>query len=76
MILRSKNVFSCLYFRPRLGIPLGLWIAVSVVYYWWLISRISLLETQNKVFKSQLKLTQEYDVPPVSITEKLFSLNA
>ncbi|CAB3225466.1 unnamed protein product [Arctia plantaginis] len=64
MIIRSKNVFSCLYFRPRLGIPLGLWIAVSVMYYWWLISRISLLETQNKVFKSQLKLSQEYDVPP------------
>ncbi|CAH2055874.1 unnamed protein product, partial [Iphiclides podalirius] len=55
---RSKNVVSCLFFRPWLGVPLGIWIAVSVVYYWWLISRINVLETQNEVFKSQLKLSQ------------------
>ncbi|XP_073954338.1 xylosyl- and glucuronyltransferase LARGE1-like isoform X1 [Choristoneura fumiferana] len=58
MNMRSKNVFSFIFFRPWLGIPFGIWIAVSVVYYWWLISRISILETQNKVFKTQLRLSQ------------------
>ncbi|KAI8440489.1 hypothetical protein MSG28_001762, partial [Choristoneura fumiferana] len=58
MNMRSKNVLSFIFFRPWLGIPFGIWIAVSVVYYWWLISRISILETQNKVFKTQLRLSQ------------------
>ncbi|XP_026751626.1 xylosyl- and glucuronyltransferase LARGE2s-like [Galleria mellonella] len=58
MNIRSKNVVSWLFLRPWLGVPLGIWIAVSVVYYWWLISRISVLETQNKVFKTQLRLSQ------------------
>ncbi|XP_013171453.1 PREDICTED: glycosyltransferase-like protein LARGE2 isoform X2 [Papilio xuthus] len=57
MNLRSKNVFT-LFFRSSFGLPLGTWIVVSIVYYWWLISRINVLETQNKVFKSQLKLSQ------------------
>ncbi|XP_059046697.1 xylosyl- and glucuronyltransferase LARGE2s-like [Achroia grisella] len=57
MNFRSKHV-SWLFLRPWLGVPLGIWIAVSVVYYWWLISRISILETQNKVFKTQLRLSQ------------------
>ncbi|CAH0591403.1 unnamed protein product [Chrysodeixis includens] len=58
MNIRSKNLLSCLFFRPWLMVPFGMWIAVSVIYYWWLISRISLLETQNKVFKTQLRLSQ------------------
>ncbi|CAH0397182.1 unnamed protein product [Chilo suppressalis] len=58
MIIKPKNVLSCLFLRPWLGVPFGIWIAVSVVYYWWLISRISVLETQNKVFKTQLRLSQ------------------
>lgn len=57
MNLRTKNVLSLL-FRSSFGLPLGTWIIVSIVYYWWLISRINVLETQNKVFKSQLKLSQ------------------
>ncbi|KAL4706703.1 hypothetical protein ACJJTC_014458 [Scirpophaga incertulas] len=55
---RSKNVLSCLFLRPWLGVPFGIWIALSVVYYWWLISKISVLETQNKVYKSKLRLSQ------------------
>ncbi|KAM3966037.1 xylosyl- and glucuronyltransferase LARGE1 [Aphomia sociella] len=58
MNIRSKNVMSWLFLRPWLGVPFGIWIAVSVVYYWWLISRISVLESQNKVFKTQLSLSQ------------------
>ncbi|KAG6459736.1 hypothetical protein O3G_MSEX011570 [Manduca sexta] len=58
MNLRSRNVLSCLFLRPWLGVPFGIWIAISVAYYWWLISRISVLETQNKVFKTQLRLSQ------------------
>lgn len=77
--MRSKNVLSFIFFRPWLGIPFGIWMAVSIVYYWWLISRISILETQNKVFKTQLRLSQSvmskitvdsatlYQVPDVSI---------
>ncbi|XP_045453796.1 LARGE xylosyl- and glucuronyltransferase 2-like [Melitaea cinxia] len=49
-----KHVFNCLFFRPWLGVPLGIWVALSVVYYWWLISRIDVLETENKVIKKQL----------------------
>ncbi|CAK1542703.1 unnamed protein product [Leptosia nina] len=57
MNFSSKNVYSCLFLRPWLGVPLGLWIAVSVIYYWWLISRINILETQNVVFKKQLQIS-------------------
>lgn len=57
MNITSKNVYSCLFIRPWLGVPLGLWIAVSVIYYWWLISRINILETQNVVFKKQLQIS-------------------
>lgn len=56
MNFSSKNVFNCLFFRPWLGVPLGIWVAVSVVYYWWLISRIDVLETENKVIRKQLTL--------------------
>ncbi|XP_068623154.1 xylosyl- and glucuronyltransferase LARGE2s-like [Battus philenor] len=58
MNIRPKNVLSCLLCRPWLGVPLGIWIGVSFVYYWWLVSRINVLETQNEAFKSQLKLSQ------------------
>ncbi|XP_047027691.1 xylosyl- and glucuronyltransferase LARGE2s-like [Helicoverpa zea] len=58
MNMRSKNLLYCLFFRPWLGVPFGIGIAVSIVYYWWLISRISILESQNKVFKTQLRLSQ------------------
>ncbi|XP_026736939.1 LARGE xylosyl- and glucuronyltransferase 2-like [Trichoplusia ni] len=58
MSIKTKNLLSCLFFRPWLMVPFGMWIAVSVIYYWWLISRISLLETQNNVFKTQLRLSQ------------------
>ncbi|XP_063831751.1 xylosyl- and glucuronyltransferase LARGE1-like [Ostrinia nubilalis] len=58
MNFKTKNVLSCLFLRPWLGVPLGIWVAISVVYYWWLISRISVLETQNRVFKTQLQLSQ------------------
>ncbi|XP_063366135.1 xylosyl- and glucuronyltransferase LARGE2s-like [Cydia amplana] len=51
MTMRPKNVLSFIFLRPWLGVPFGIWIAVSVVYYWWLISRISILETQNKVLQ-------------------------
>ncbi|GBP77886.1 LARGE xylosyl- and glucuronyltransferase 1 [Eumeta japonica] len=40
------------------SIPFGIWIAVSVAYYWWLISRISVLENQNKAIKTQLKFSR------------------
>ncbi|XP_023942707.1 xylosyl- and glucuronyltransferase LARGE1 [Bicyclus anynana] len=56
MNFKSRNVFNCLFFRPWLGVPLGIWVAVSVVYYWWLISRIDVLETENKVIKRRLSL--------------------
>lgn len=56
MNFTSRNVVTCLFFRPWLGVPLGIWVAVSVVYYWWLISRIGVLETENKVIKKQLSL--------------------
>lgn len=79
MIFRSKNVISYLFLRPWLGVPLGIWVTVSVVYYWWLLSRMNLLETQNKVYRTQLQLSQTamrqisldsattYKVPVVSI---------
>ncbi|XP_047539098.1 xylosyl- and glucuronyltransferase LARGE2s-like [Vanessa atalanta] len=57
MNFSSKYVFNCLFFRPWLGVPLGIWVAVSVVYYWWLISRIDVLETENKVIKKQLSVS-------------------
>ncbi|CAG9571674.1 unnamed protein product [Danaus chrysippus] len=62
MNFTSKNVFTCLFFRPWLGVPLGIWVAVSIVYYWWLISRIDVLETENKVIKKQLSLSSIHDV--------------
>ncbi|OWR51287.1 Glycosyltransferase protein LARGE1 [Danaus plexippus plexippus] len=62
MNFTSKNVFTCLFFRPWLGVPLGIWVAVSIVYYWWLISRIDVLETENKVIKKQLSLGSVHEV--------------
>ncbi|XP_049878652.1 xylosyl- and glucuronyltransferase LARGE2-like [Pectinophora gossypiella] len=54
-ILRSYNVVACLFRRPWLAVPLGLWVMVSVGYYWWLITCIKDLETQNRSFRSQLQ---------------------
>lgn len=77
--MRARNVISCMFLRPWLGVTLGLWVAVSVVYYWWLISRIAVLETQNKAYRTQLRISQTamrqmsvdsattYKVPVVSI---------
>lgn len=76
MNITLKNVYTCLFFRPWLGVPLGIWATVSVVYYWWLISKISVLETENQVFKKQLSLSlvpeettseSTYQVPMVRI---------
>lgn len=76
--MKVKNLLNCLFFQPWLRVPFGILLAVSIVYYWWLISRISVLETQNKVFKTQLRLSQSvmkqmsvdsvgtYEVPVVS----------
>ncbi|XP_041969668.1 LARGE xylosyl- and glucuronyltransferase 2-like [Aricia agestis] len=63
MNISLKNVFNCLFFRPWLGVPLGIWVAVSVVYYWWLISRINVLETENLVFKKQLSINLHHEAP-------------
>lgn len=77
-IMKIKNLLYCLFFRPWLGVPFGIGIVMSIVYYWWLLSRISVLETQNKVFKTQLRISQNvlkqmsvdsvstYEVPVVS----------
>lgn len=82
MNFTSKNVFTCLFFRPWLGVPLGIWVAVSIVYYWWLISRIDVLETENKVIKKQLSLgsvhevidgATSYTVPEVTFCTILFN---
>ncbi|XP_062528123.1 xylosyl- and glucuronyltransferase LARGE2s isoform X2 [Bombyx mori] len=59
MNIRTKNVLSCLVLRPWLIMPFGVWIVVSVIYYWWLISRISVLESQNNVYKTQLTLSHQ-----------------
>ncbi|XP_047998771.1 xylosyl- and glucuronyltransferase LARGE1-like [Leguminivora glycinivorella] len=47
--MRMKNVLSVVLLRPWLGVPFGIWLMVSVVYYWWLMSRINILETRNKL---------------------------
>lgn len=65
MNFSSKNVFNCLFFRPWLGVPLGIWVALSVVYYWWLISRIDVLETENRVIKKQLYVSGVRDFPEI-----------
>lgn len=65
MNFSSKNVFNCLFFRPWLGVPLGIWVALSVVYYWWLISRIDVLETENRVIKKQLHVSGVHDFPEI-----------
>lgn len=76
MNFTSKHVLHCLFFRPWLGVPLGIWVAVSVVYYWWLISRIDVLETENQVIRKQLILSDvhsfiesgdHYHIPRVSM---------
>lgn len=84
MNIRTKNVLSCLVLRPWLIMPFGVWIVVSVIYYWWLISRISVLESQNNVYKTQLTLSHQamkeisveytttYQVPVVSISTFIF----
>lgn len=51
MKMKTKKLCTRHWLAAFFGIGL-------VLYFWWLISKISLLESQNKVFKTQLKYSQ------------------
>ncbi|KAJ2945231.1 hypothetical protein O0L34_g9302 [Tuta absoluta] len=55
---RTYNVAACVFRRPWLSMPFGMWVVVSIAYYWWLIAHMSVPETQNRMYQHKLKQGQ------------------
>lgn len=60
MNLRSRNVISCIFLRPWLGVSFGLWLAFTAIYFWWLVSQNHVLQKENKYIRSELQLSKEF----------------